>query len=217
MWSTTASEKATLRRAIESYRRPRVLEIGAFKGETTRVLSSAAGERGGYVVVVDPMRWGAEVEANGLRRHHRAWGMLARGLERLVGRASYEPAFWANVGSDAGHVRLYRSRSGSAELLANTAADLRAFDVVFIDGDHSYEGAAADLAHWGTRTAPGGTIYVHDAVPRFPGVIRALAEVAVARGLEVVYPREGSLASIHVPTESHRGASRVGSRVDDGG
>ncbi len=40
-----------------------------------------------------------------------------------------------------------------------------ALGLIFIDGDHSYEGAAADVAaHWRQLT-PGGLVVFHDAVP----------------------------------------------------
>lgn len=35
-------------------------------------------------------------------------------------------------------------------------------DLLFIDGDHSYEGVRGDLAHWYSKVAPGGHIVLHD-------------------------------------------------------
>lgn len=37
------------------------------------------------------------------------------------------------------------------------------YDVVFVDGDHSYEGARADVEHWLPAVAPGGHLVLHDA------------------------------------------------------
>ncbi len=199
MWSTTESERNEICRAISALDQPRVLEIGAFKGETTRALAQAAAERGGYVVVIDPMRWAAEVVANGIARHMPS-GMaaLTTAVETILGEASYESAFWETVGTFRPQVRLHRSLSGAPELIASDARDLQQFDVVFIDGDHSREGAAADLSNWGRRTAIGGSIFVHDAVRRFPGVLDALREFSAEQGLAVSYPILGSLASIRV-------------------
>ena len=42
MLSTSENEKEQLRRRILEFDGPRVLEIGAFKGETTRILAEAA-------------------------------------------------------------------------------------------------------------------------------------------------------------------------------
>jgi predicted O-methyltransferase YrrM len=41
--------------------------------------------------------------------------------------------------------------------------------LIFVDGDHSYEGARADYEHWRPSLAPGGHMLFHDAVP--PGGI----------------------------------------------
>lgn len=38
-------------------------------------------------------------------------------------------------------------------------------DLLFIDGDHSYEGAAADIAGWIPYVKLGGTVIFHDATP----------------------------------------------------
>jgi predicted O-methyltransferase YrrM len=35
-------------------------------------------------------------------------------------------------------------------------------DMVFIDGDHSYEGVARDIKYWGSRLKPGGLLSGHD-------------------------------------------------------
>jgi predicted O-methyltransferase YrrM len=39
-------------------------------------------------------------------------------------------------------------------------------DVVFVDGDHSYEGVSRDVAHWLPALRPGGVLLLHDA--KFP-------------------------------------------------
>lgn len=63
------------------------------------------------------------------------------------------------------------------------------FDLVFVDGDHRYEGVRADFEHWWPAVANGGHMLFHDAeremwtpspAPRAQteGVIRLVAEVA---------------------------------------
>src|SRR3954466_8934855 len=111
--STTAAEKDFLRQQILLLKAERVLEIGAFKGETTRALSEAVACTNGVVVAIDPMRWASEVVRNGLMRHlwQRFRPLLTR-LERWLPPTSYERQFWAQVGA-AGHhnVHLFRHLS----------------------------------------------------------------------------------------------------------
>ena len=49
-------------------------------------------------------------------------------------------------------------------------------DLVFIDGDHSYEAIKQDIQGWGKKVRPGGLLSGHDFHPVFPGVIQAVQE-----------------------------------------
>jgi predicted O-methyltransferase YrrM len=40
-------------------------------------------------------------------------------------------------------------------------------DLLFIDGDHSYEGVKADFANYSSLVRPGGLIVLHDIVPDY--------------------------------------------------
>jgi predicted O-methyltransferase YrrM len=59
----------------------------------------------------------------------------------------------------------------------------RAPGVVFVDGDHTYEGARADHERWSELVAPGGHLLFHDAVDsggygnHYPGIARLVAEI----------------------------------------
>lgn len=49
-------------------------------------------------------------------------------------------------------------------------------DLLFIDGDHSYEGCKRDIEAWFTHMKPHGVILFHDADETSPGVIWAISE-----------------------------------------
>lgn len=55
--------------------------------------------------------------------------------------------------------------------------------MVFVDGDHTYEGARADAERWRTLVRPGGHVLFHDAVDtggygnHYPGVARLVGEL----------------------------------------
>jgi predicted O-methyltransferase YrrM len=97
-------------------------------------------------------------------------------------------------------------RFGLAEKVHLVVADSRTVDpppepleLLFIDGDHSYEGAKADFTRWSAFVRAGGHVLFHDAVDRggygnvYPGVTRAVAEVEQAGGWER-QPGAGSIA-----------------------
>lgn len=54
-------------------------------------------------------------------------------------------------------------------------------DVLFIDGDHTYEGVKSDLESYGLLVKDGGIIVMHDVVSGYdPGVRKAADEYATA-------------------------------------
>jgi len=69
--------------------------------------------------------------------------------------------------------------------------------LLFIDGDHSYEGAKADFDRWSAFVRPGGHMLLHDAVDTggygnvYPGVARLAGEIGAGW---VRQPGAGSIA-----------------------
>ena len=45
----------------------------------------------------------------------------------------------------------------------------RPLDVLFVDGDHTYEGVKKDFADYSALVRPGGVVAFHDIVPGGPG------------------------------------------------
>jgi predicted O-methyltransferase YrrM len=79
-----------------------------------------------------------------------------------------------------------------------------AYDVVFVDGDHTYEGVRADIDRWLPGVTPGGHLILHDAVVPSPerawarpwkveGVQRLCDELMARPELELA-GRAGTLA-----------------------
>ncbi len=213
-WSANDPDTVLIARRIASIALPRVLQIGALDGRTTRVLAEAAASRGGTVVAIDPMRWDGEDE--GLARRHAARARPRHGaLDRNLGGNSHEASFWRNVGARAECVTLFRRPSTSVAMIASEEPSLAAFDVMLLDGDHAYHVVRSDLAEWASRVRPGGAVYVRDAAPELAGLQRALAEHAALHDVAVQHPRGGSLAlmdvELRVPT--YRGPRLVPPRT----
>ncbi len=53
-----------------------------------------------------------------------------------------------------------------------------AIDLLFVDGDHSYEGCKADLVAWSDRVIRGGSVVFHDSYQGSYGVRQAATEFA---------------------------------------
>lgn len=53
-------------------------------------------------------------------------------------------------------------------------------DFVFIDADHTYEGALADIQAWTPKVKFGGAVSGHDYSDKWPGVIQAVRETGNA-------------------------------------
>ena len=74
-------------------------------------------------------------------------------------------------------------------------------DLLFVDGDHTYEGAASDLTRWSPLVRPGGHVVLHDAVDTggygnvYPGIQRAVDEL-VAQGEFVPTRGAGTMAHL---------------------
>ena len=59
------------------------------------------------------------------------------------------------------------------------------WDILFVDGDHSFEGALSDLSHFGEKAK---RIFVHDTdAPDFPGVKQAVEEFVKQAKRKVTY------------------------------
>lgn len=88
------------------------------------------------------------------------------------------PAFWGHPNWTFRRMDTL-SETSIAELLT------REYDVVFIDGDHTQEGAISDLRNFGTKAK---RIFVHDTdAPDFPGVRKAVEEFSKETKRKVTY------------------------------
>jgi len=149
-----------------------VVEIGSFRGRSTVVLARAAGA----VVAIDP-------HAGGDRGPQQIAPEAARG-------DADRDAFLANLAAAgvAGRVRHVRRPSSDAHGDVSGALSL-----LYVDGAHRFGPARADLAGWGGRVMPGGTMLVHDAFSSIGVTLALLVVCAGSREWRYV-GRTGSLA-----------------------
>lgn len=68
------------------------------------------------------------------------------------------------------------------------------YDLILVDGNHSYDYALFDLVNWWTRLKPGGTMLLHDMSARFPGVREAAKKFEGEYRVKFNLPYRSSLA-----------------------
>jgi predicted O-methyltransferase YrrM len=132
---TTHDERAALARHAAG--RTRIVEIGVWHGVTTSVLRRAMAADG-VIWAVDPF----------------PRGQLGFSFQRRIARSE-----------------VARVRNGTVRWVRTTGEDAAtryrregapAVGMIFIDGDHSYEGLAGDWFAWSPLVARGGVVCLHD-------------------------------------------------------
>lgn len=73
---------------------------------------------------------------------------------------------------------------GPSYTMALMVPDL-SLDIVYIDADHSYEGVKKDLESWFPKVKIGGVIAGHDYINPAYGVLQAVNEFSIIKGLTV--------------------------------
>jgi predicted O-methyltransferase YrrM len=165
-----------------------IVEIGSFRGRSTVVLGLSA-PQAGAIIAIDPHAGND------------------RGPQELEGfedaAAEDHDVFLANLARAGLSDRVRHVRKRSAEALVDVTGHI---DLLFIDGAHRYRPARDDLARWGARVAPGGTLMVHDSFSSI-GVTLALLRTTFASRRFVYEGRAQSLAVYRA------GTPRTGDRL----
>jgi len=132
---TTAEERNALARHAQG--RTAIVEIGVWHGVTTAVLRGAMRDDG-VLWAVDPF----------------PAGRLGCSLQKPIAEAEVHRV-------RNGAVRWIRT-SGQAAALEYAREHREHVALIFIDGDHSYDGLAGDWLAWKPLVAPGGVVCLHD-------------------------------------------------------
>jgi MMP 1-O-methyltransferase len=180
-WLSDAQGRALFRAAADTRGRGAIVEIGSWKGRSTTWLASGARLAGHGVYAIDP--------------HRRS---------REYPEAETEAEFLANL-----------ARNGLAavvEPLVMTSDDAAAriagpVELLFIDGDHSYEAVRRDAELWLPRLIDGGTVMFHDvATAAYSGPRRVVREMVCRSPL---FHRIGRVGSMVVARRTGRRSPRA--------
>lgn len=132
---TTAREREAL--AARAAGRTRLVEIGVWHGVTTSVLRRAMASDG-VLWAIDPFPPG-----------HLGLSLQQPIARFEVGRIHNGAIRWIRATGESAAVT-YRQEGGPG------------VGLIFIDGDHSYDGLARDWRAWSPLVAPGGVVCLHD-------------------------------------------------------
>jgi len=151
----TATERLTLfQTALALPAGFAALEVGSYLGASTAFLGFAALQRGGFVHAIDPWTNDA-MGAEGVRD---TWAEFRRNTE------PFEHFIVPHQGTSAA---------------VNAREPQIPCDLLFIDGDHSYEAVRTDLTLWLPSLKAGGVLAMHDIDS--PDVRRAFEELVGSR------------------------------------
>jgi hypothetical protein len=174
----------------------RIVEIGSYRGRSAIVLARAVAGAGAEVVAIDP-------HAGNDRGPQEIHGSADEGeADNRAFRANLDRA---GVAGAVRHVRL-----PSHEALGSLEGPI---DLLYVDGAHRLRPAMDDIARWGARVRPGGSMLVHDSFSSI-GVTLALLRLMALGGEFVYVGRERSLAEYRrvaarlSPAERARNAAR---------
>jgi len=136
-----------------------IVEIGSFKGKSTVMLAKVCKHYGlGPVVAIDPHNFSSSVEVQKYK--------TAPEME------SYQE-FQENIKVAGVSDYVLPHRAYSSEISPTWNSPIR---FLWIDGDHSYQGAKADFDGFSGFLEPQGVVAFHDALHEFSGPIRVFAE-----------------------------------------
>jgi predicted O-methyltransferase YrrM len=132
-----------------------MVEIGSYCGKSAIYLGAAAEERMAVLFSIDH-HMGSEEHQPGEEYHD------PRLVDPATGKIDTLPTFQRTI-VEAGLENSVVAVVGDSTAIA--ARWTRPIGLVFIDGGHSDEAAAADLDGWTPHLLPGGLLVIHDVFP----------------------------------------------------
>ncbi len=130
-----------------------IVEIGSYTGETAVMLAEEF--QNALITCVDNWKGGYCVDE--------------RTTPEIMG--SVEQAFDARTKSVLNILKV----KGDSISIAQEVSE-KAYDIIYIDADHSYEAVLSDIRNWQPKLSIGGILCGHDYDPSNPGVMKAVDE-----------------------------------------
>jgi hypothetical protein len=167
----------------------RALEIGVYKGQVISLWSLLAREHrlALQVSALSPLQ-GQPMPRSRMLNKLRHW-FSPRFREKVASGNYYPPddyegiirAHFAAHALDFDRVTLHRGYSTDPAVL--TRLESERFEIIYVDGDHTYEGARHDFHRFGPKVVPGGWLVADDASCDLPGTAFWKGHASVSRAV----------------------------------
>jgi hypothetical protein len=183
-----------LRDLLERVMSPRLLEIGVYKGQVVSLWSLIASQLDRRISITAISPFAGNPAPKG--RLGRAWKRLtSRGFRRdarvgnIYENENYLLAInklFQEFGQDFAKVRCITGFSSEPGVIAAVSQDR--FDVIYVDGDHTFEGATADIKNYSPLVTANGYLVMDDAGWYLPGSSFWKGHETVSRACEIIEP-----------------------------
>lgn len=130
---------------------PLAVEIGSWQGKSSVCLARGlAGKRGPRLCCIDPFDASGDGESAPTygQRADAVGGRLRRAFEQNLQAVGVQDMVEVRQGLSHEHATQWREP----------------IDLLFLDGDHSYDAVRRDFADWAPKIRPGGYLVMHDVV-----------------------------------------------------
>lgn len=180
--------------AAERFHTVRALEIGVFKGQIISLWTMLARQRGWDIRVsgLGPLAG----QTSFVSRFKLLRSLLYRWSRRYreqVDNANFYPdenyeniirGLFAHFELDFDGVRFHRGFSTDPAILQHLAQE--SYHIIYVDGDHTYEGALHDFRTFAPKVVPGGWLVADDAGNDLPGTSFWKGHDAVTRAVQIM-------------------------------
>lgn len=166
-----------------------VVEIGSWMGASTCFLAAGLRGEAARVHAVDNFRGLSTCTVDQAAYDERLRGLAEEGTLGIFRRNTAALGFSERV------VAVVNDSLAAARELETLRGRV---DLVFIDGDHSYEACLADIAAWAPLVKRGGVLAFHDFGSRAQGVTRAIFEQIRAGRMESIVGVAGTIIAFRV-------------------
>jgi hypothetical protein len=182
-----------LEESVRRFAHPRCLEIGVFKGQVISLWALLGRECGLPIELhaVTPLQGNPAPPPNFWRKLRCRFSSRFR---EQMENGNFYPVddyeacirrLFADFDLRWEDVILWRGFSNDPDLLARMPGE-KQLHVVYVDGDHTYNGACGDLHNFAPRIAPGGWLVMDDAACDLPGTAFWKGHPAVSRASQLL-------------------------------